>query len=344
MDPQRFIATVVGAIGMVLLLIYGKPILLPFVIAVLAAYLITAFADRLRDLLPEIFPGWVTRLLATLVLGVGVLVVLEVLAHNLQQVVEAAPRYENNLTNVVRNWAAALGIERLPSVDWVLSRTLDRLDIQGLIGAVVGSVTSIVGNGFLVVLYAAFLLLERGSLRRKWLLMHASEAERLRHDATIVEIGVRVRRYVFLKTVLSVIVAVGSWAIMELIGIDFASFWALLIFALNFIPYIGSPIAVAFPVLLSLVQFGDLPTFLITAVTLTAIQMLVGSIIEPRLMGRSLNLSPVIILLSLALWGSLWGPVGALFSVPIMVILTIIMSQFPSTRPFAILLSRDGDV
>lgn len=344
MSIERFMAAVVGAIGVVLLLTYGKPILLPFVVALLVAYLITDFADRISGLLPEYFPGWVAWLLATAILAVGVSIVVQILAHNLNQVIAAAPGYEQNLTALVRQAASALGIERLPSVEWLLSRTLDRLNLQVLFGAVLGSVTSVFGNGVLIALYVAFLLVERGSMRRKWQLIHASEADRRRHDATMVEIGLQVRRYVFLKTLVSVLVAVGSWAIMAAIGLDFASLWALLIFALNFIPYIGSLIAVAFPVLLSLVQFGDPTTFLVTAFALTAVQMLVGNIVEPRLLSRSLNLSPVVILLSLALWGSIWGPVGALFSVPIMVILTIVMAQFPGTRPVAILLSRDGEL
>jgi predicted PurR-regulated permease PerM len=276
MDLQRFIAAVVGGIAVVFLLTYGKSILLPFVIAVLLAYLITAFADRLGDLLPDFFPAWAPWLLASGILALGVVVVAEVLAHNLSRVIEAAPGYEENLVGIVHRAAETLGIEELPSVERILSRTVDRLDFQALFGTVVGSVTSVVGNGFLVLLYVGFLLLERGSLRRKWLLIHTNESDRVRHDATMVEIGVRVRRYVFLKTVLSVLVAVGSWAIMEVIGIDFASFWALLIFALNFIPYIGSPIAVAFPVLLSLFQYGDLAVFLVTAITLTGLQVLVG--------------------------------------------------------------------
>jgi len=344
MSIERFMAAVVGAIGVVLLLIYGKPILLPFVIALLVAYLITDFADRIAGLLPAWSPRWVAWLLATLILSLGVVIIVQVLAHNLNQVIAAAPGYEENLTAIVRRGAAVLGIERLPSVDWLLSRTLEQLNLQALFGTVVGSVTSVFGNGILIALYVAFLLLERTSFRRKWLLIHSSEAERRRHDATMEEIGLQVRRYVFLKTLVSVMVALGSWGIMAAIGIDFASLWALLIFALNFIPYIGSLIAVAFPVLLSLVQFGDPTTFLVTAFALTAIQVLVGNIIEPRLLGRSLNLSPVVILLSLALWGGIWGPVGALFSVPIMVILTIVMARFPGTRPVAILLSRDGEI
>ena len=144
------------------------------------------------------------------------------------------------------------------------------------------------------------------------------------------------------KTAMSLVVAGVSWVIMALIGIDFSGFWAVLIFTLNFIPYIGSFIAIVFPAALTLVQFESVGLFLVTASALTAAQFAVGSLLEPRVMGRSLNLSPVVILLALALWGSVWGIVGAILCVPLTVIMMIVFSRFESTRPAAILLSLDG--
>lgn len=143
---------------------------------------------------------------------------------------------------------------------------------------------------------------------------------------------------------MSAIVAAGSWVIMRLIGIDFAEFWAVLIFVFNFIPYVGSFFAVLLPVMLTLLQFGAIGTFLVALVSLTGVQVLVGNFLEPRLMGRSLNLSPIVILLSLAAWSSLWGLVGAFLCVPITVVMLIVFSEFETTRPLAILLSQDGRI
>ena len=152
------------------------------------------------------------------------------------------------------------------------------------------------------------------------------------------------RGYVAIKTLVSLMTAGCSWVVMALIGIDFAGFWAVLIFALNFIPYVGSIIAVAFPVTLALVQFGSIAAALWALLALTAIQVVFGHLLETRLMGRTLNLSPVVIMLSLVTWGMMWGIVGAVLCVPITVIIVIVLAQFDTTRPLAILLSEDGEV
>jgi predicted PurR-regulated permease PerM len=118
----------------------------------------------------------------------------------------------------------------------------------------------------------------------------------------------------------------------------------VLIFLLNFIPSIGSIIATIFPTILALVDGNSLWPFIIVGGGITALQFAIGNIIEPRLMGNTLNLSPLIILLSLALWGSIWGVAGAVLCVPITVICTIVCSYFPTTRPIAVLLSKNGQL
>jgi predicted PurR-regulated permease PerM len=157
----------------------------------------------------------------------------------------------------------------------------------------------------------------------------------MRHD---------IRSYVGIKVLTSAATGLLSFLVLNLVGVDFASFWAVLIFLLNFIPTIGSIIATAFPSLLTLVQFDTLGPFIITISVLGAIQFCIGSLIEPKLMGNRLNLSPIVILLSLGLWGSVWGIPGMFLCVPITVIMMIVCSYFPGTRPIAVLLSKDGRV
>lgn len=129
-----------------------------------------------------------------------------------------------------------------------------------------------------------------------------------------------------------------------MVGLDFATFWGMLIFFFNYIPTIGSILATAFPSVLALIQF-DSPLPIIAVIGgITATQMMIGGFLEPRLLGSSLNLGPLVILLSLGLWGSLWGIPGMFLCVPITVIAVIILSHFPQTRTIAILLSGDGNV
>ena len=135
-----------------------------------------------------------------------------------------------------------------------------------------------------------------------------------------------------------------SYIALAIIGIDAPLFWALLIFLLNFIPTIGSLIATIFPMIFCLLQFGELSQGIMVLIFVGAIQILVGNIIEPKVMGNSMNISPLVTILSLSFWGAVWGITGMILSVPITVILIIIFAQFNSTKRAAILLSEKGKV
>ena len=113
---------------------------------------------------------------------------------------------------------------------------------------------------------------------------------------------------------------------------------------LNFIPTIGSIIATLFPAMLALIQFDTFGPFFIVLAAVGSIQVVVGNVLEPKLMGNTLNVSPFVVMMSLTLWGSVWGIAGAFLSVPITVILLIIFAHFEKTRYIAVLLSGDGSL
>ena len=141
----------------------------------------------------------------------------------------------------------------------------------------------------------------------------------------------------------SLLTGILAFIIMKSVNLDFATFWAILIFLLNFIPTIGSIVSSAFPILFAVLQFNcDILPISIVTIGIIAIQLLIGNIIDPKIMGKRLNLSPLVLILSLVIWGSIWGVVGMFLCVPIMIILTIILLQFPSTKKFAMLLTEDG--
>ena len=142
----------------------------------------------------------------------------------------------------------------------------------------------------------------------------------------------------------SFLTAIITYIIMESVNLDFSLFWAILIFLLNFIPTIGSIVASIFPILLSLLQYNNtFVPFTIISVGIITTQLIIGNIIDPKLTGNSLNLSPLVLILSLVVWGHIWGIMGMFLSVPIMIIITITLFEFPQTKKIAILLSRDGE-
>ena len=121
-------------------------------------------------------------------------------------------------------------------------------------------------------------------------------------------------------------------------------FWGFAAFLLNYIPTIGSVVAVILPALLAVLQFNVPTPPIMILVSLGIVQFVVGNLLEPRLHGERLNLSPLVVLLSLALWGTIWGVVGMFLSVPITVTILIICSEFRRTRPLAIILSQSGKI
>jgi predicted PurR-regulated permease PerM len=142
--------------------------------------------------------------------------------------------------------------------------------------------------------------------------------------------------------VVGVIITAASAVVMAACGLSHIPFWCVIIFLTNYIPAIGAAIGVLFPAAFGLVEFTTLWPAVILIAGLEAIHFGVSHVIQPRLQGRSLNLDPIVVLLALAFWGAVWGVVGAFLSTPLAVVAMAIMAEFESTRPLAVLLSRDG--
>ena len=186
--------------------------------------------------------------------------------------------------------------------------------------------------------------MEQGTFEKKVRALTTTEANYANWGLAVGEVAKKLNAYVVIKALMSLLTAVISLAVYWAFGVQFALFWALLVFVLNFIPVIGSIIAWFLPMIV--VVFGDYSLVQVLSIgfLLLGVQQLVGSIIEPRIAGDVLNLSPLVILLSLAFWGALWGVLGLFLAVPLTVVLTSILSRFRGTRWVAILLSRDGQI
>jgi predicted PurR-regulated permease PerM len=325
----------------VYLMIVGNAILLPLVIAAFVCYLINALAAVTRDIR---ILGWALpdslRLTGAIVVFLIVSwFVLSLVVRNINQVSAAVPVYQKNLQLVAERLA-----QRFGAYPTHFQSLLTNVDLGGMARSLAKTVAGLVGRTGTVAVYVVFLLLEQHSLDKKIAALCTRPAREALMHRILQRIGSQIQTYVWLKTVMSVAVGIGSYLVMKIIGVDFAEFWALLIFALNYIPYLGSLFGVIFPSVLALVQFPTLTPSLVTAGVLTVLQFTCGSIIEPRLMGKGLNLSPVVMLLALSVWGRIWGIVGMFLAVPLMVAVMIICSHFESTRGIAVLMSADGEL
>jgi predicted PurR-regulated permease PerM len=203
-----------------------------------------------------------------------------------------------------------------------------------------GTFFQFIGNFFWVLLFLVFIMAERATLKKRMDkgLGSANAVRALEAGRKIVQ---AVQHYLGLKTFVSFLTGFLAGLVLWLLDVPFAFLWGVLTFLLNFIPNIGSMIATVPPVAIALFHFGSLDRPLLAAVLLIVIQITVGNFLEPKMMGKGLNLSPMVVLLALLFWGWLWGPVGMLLSVPITAAIKIALEQFKTTRPAAVLMSAD---
>ncbi|GGD42933.1 AI-2E family transporter [Sinisalibacter lacisalsi] len=325
------------------LLWIGKPVLLPVLAAIIAIYVLAEATTWLAKL-PVLrnAPGWLLRLILLLAFSVALFLLGMFITTSLARVLDAIPRYENNLDALVGRYATTFGIEGEPTWLAFQNATIGQVNTAAWIPTILNNLRGFGSTFFFIVLYASFLFAERIQFATKFDLATRDTVQRDQALALIQRINERVGTYLLVKTLINIILGGLSYLVLWAIGIEFALFWAILIAVLNYIPYVGSLIAVIFPVLLSLAQFGTLGMAAITLVTLTFLQTYVASFLEPRLMGRTFNLSPLVVLLALAFWTALWGLPGAILAVPLTSSLVIVLAEIKATRPFAIMLSANG--
>jgi predicted PurR-regulated permease PerM len=193
-------------------------------------------------------------------------------------------------------------------------------------------------NSFLILLTVIFILFEAAGMPAK---LKAALPNANNSLASFENFINGVRQYLAIKTLVSLATGVVVAVSLALLGLDYALLWGLLAFLLNYIPNIGSIIAAAPAVLLAVVQLGPVPALLVAAIYLV-VNVIMGNAVEPRLMGRKLGLSSLVIFISLVFWGWVLGPVGMLLSVPLTMIVKIALEVNDSTRWLAILLSSDA--
>jgi AI-2 transport protein TqsA len=322
----------------------GKTVFVPIVFSVLIVYVITGLA-RLLERLPAVGPYLPLQLRYFFsICGIGLVVAagVSLIISNVGRVVALAPVYQESLLSKIHQAMVYFGIERAPTWTTLRDDFLGQINIQTLVGSTVVSATAVLTTLLVVFLYVSFLLLEKRFLPDKLQRLSGDPRAVVRIQRVLNDINARIGAYLALKTFINIILGLVSWAILTLMGVDFAGFWAVVIGVLNYVPYIGSALGVLFPVAMSIVQFNDLATVLTLLLSLSAAQFVIGSFLDPYLLGNQLNLSPFVILASLAIWSALWGIPGAFLAVPITAVLVIILSGFDGTRPIAVLLSRNG--
>lgn len=325
---------VIGAV-LLGLLIVGRDFFVPLVFALLLWAVINAIVGVLeRRNIPPLM-AWAA---AFALITISLLFAVMVLASETASVADQAPDLALKLQVLIRT---KLGLGAfVPALD---VKSLSQNDsVRGFLGTVAASIGSMLVDLVLVVIYVGFLLAEQGHIPEKIARLQKNSSEK-EGEQVVRAIGRQVQTYLGVCTLASALMALCTYVLLEVMGVDFAAFWALAMFILTYIPTVGA-VGVVLPALMALAQFGDFGPAVLIAVVLFAIHFLLTSVIETVLLGRTLDLSPLAIIISLTFWGLVWGVGGLFLAVPLTGAIAIICRHVEGLEWFAEVLSGSQHV
>jgi AI-2 transport protein TqsA len=314
-----------------------RHILTPLVLAVFLLLMVDGLARALRDRIPH-FPGRAA-------LPVAIVLIVGLFALTIWQLVQTAGDfsanahvYEDKLNAILVQGSSKLGLTVTPTV----ADLIKKLNPAHYGGSIAKGFSSFGEHSVFVLIYLGFLVASRQGFARKTKQLFPLEGQRKEAARVFARIRKGVESYVWVQTVVGVMIAGASAAVMAAMGLNHIIFLTLIIFLFNYIPAIGAALGVMLPPLLGLVVFDQLWKPVALLVILEAVHFAVSHVVQPRMQGKSLNVDPIVVLLALAFWGAIWGVVGAFLSTPLAVMAMAIVAEFKGARPLAILLSGDG--
>jgi len=330
-------------LGVLVVLVLGKPVFVPLIVAAFLWYLTNAISAYYRKLLPYKKDRYLrnkTFDIATFLLSIATLVGF-VYAFSTQirpmfaELSARLPEIQSSLITLVHYFSDVFGVKINPSV------LPDFAAIAANIGISLGNVMLSFG---MVLIYMLFMFIEQSTFKKKISSLFPDNRRFKKINFILDSIGTNMKKYMFMKTAISVATAMLSYFWLKYLGIEFAGVWAFVVFITNYIPTFGAVVSTVLPLFYSLITANTLQTPLLVAGGLIVIQIILSNIIEPKLTGKTLNLSTLAILINLVFWGMIWGAIGMFFSVPLLVATFIITAQFDKTRWIAILLSANGEI
>ena len=314
-----------------------RRILEPLMLAVFLLIVIDGLARALSRRV-KILRGWMALTLA-FVLIVGVLgLTLWLSADNAADFAAQAPTYEARIDALLVAGTQRFGLSGTPTT----ASLLGELNPTRYAGVLATGLSHFLEGAVFVLVYLGFLLASRRGFAAKFGELFRADSDRAEAGRVFERIRRGVESYIWVQTVVGVIITAVSAAIMVACGLSHVAFWCVIIFLANYIPAIGAAIGVLFPALFGLVEFDGLVRALVLVAGLEATHFVVSHVVQPRMQGRSLNLDPIVVLLALAFWGAVWGTLGAFLSTPLTVVVMAILAEFRPSRPIAVLLSSDG--
>jgi predicted PurR-regulated permease PerM len=306
------------------------PLLVPFLLAVFIAMIVSPLLSWLKN--RRVPSGLAILLVVMLILLVGLLLAA-LIGSSMENFRQDIPVYSAKLSAMsteVQQWLSLRGVD-IDAQQWQSS--FDPGAVMKLVGNTLASFGSVMTNAVMILLTVVFILAENIGFGEKLRLARgAATSQEWLH-----QFSANVHSYLGIKAAISLVTGLLIFIWLNALGVDYAVLWGLLAFLLNFVPTVGSFIAAIPAVLLALVQLGMVHAGL-TLAGFVVVNLVMGNMIEPRWMGRGLNLSPLVVFVSLVLWGWVLGPVGMLLSIPLTIMIKIALESQPDTRWIGIML------
>lgn len=343
MSVKRGVGERVLLIGACLIVVIaGLRVAGPIIVPVLlSAYLAVLAGGPITWLLRRNVPTWAALPLVLVgVVGSFMLVGL-LIGNSIKTFSSKLPLYEKRLGELLGGgsaWLSSKGMDVDLSTDSLLGY-LDAGKLANFAGTLVTSLGNVLSDTAFVLLATIFILAEAAGLPRKLKVAFGSQTELGRFSGVIEEL----QHYLAIKTRISVTSGVLSGLLCWVVGVDYPLLWGVLAFLLNYIPTLGSVIALTLPTVLALLMLGWQHALGLLAGYL-AIEMVMGNVIEPRVMGKTLGLSALVVFLSLVFWGYIWGPIGMFLSVPLTMVVKILLEHTEDLKWIAVMLGSGAEV
>lgn len=328
---------VVAVFGLILRELEGA--LLGFVVAVFLSMIFLPIVEWCSARSIPVFFAIVVVLFIVVAVIYGISIILSISLSSMEHIL---PRYEarwqQDIFPAIMNSLPEEVQQKIREFQW--DTTFTPAAIGNALGGLGNTVASLLSDWGLIVLFMLFILTGQGQFRRKVrIAFPADSAEKV--YSLFDAIYHQCRKYIIAITLFNILSGVVMTVVLMIYGVDLALFWGLLTFLLCFIPSIGSIFATALPIVVSFLQFPGVGKPLLIAVTVISTQVFIGSYLAHRVVGNSLNISPLLILVSLIFWGWVWGPWGMVLSVPITSMIAIIFENVEATRPIAVLMRSE---
>ncbi len=341
-NPAKMAYILVSLVALVMILVAGQEYIITFIIALIVWFIIHELRENLQ-MIPYVkrkFPIWLQSAIAFLIINIVIIMVMEMLIISMSNLTSSLDVYEVNFEKTIKDISDRSGLDLVTTIHGYT----DNFDFSDYGSKMIDVLVVFLGDAFLIPIYVLFLLIEESIFPYKMKVLYPKAEQQEKTSKLFQKMDKNISRYLLLKTYVSLLTGLLSYFVMLFFGLDGAVFWALLIFVLNYIPTIGSLIATLFPSVFSILQFGEIGPFIWLLIVIGIIQVVVGNVVEPKVMGSSLNISSLVVILSLTIWGAIWGVMGMILSVPITVMMIIVFEEIPSLRFIAVMLSERGNL